>query len=462
MKQLKKIIKNHLPLLIMLFAGAFLRLYALEKRTSFGADQEELSFRAVELLSGDPVVLGLPTSVGKFAIGPFFTYLWTLYLFLFRGDPVAGSYLSITLGLVTIAAFYFAGEKLFDKRTGIFLAGIYTFSHAAYVWDISPWPPSAFYLAQILLTLGANIATKNPFGLILVALGFSIGFSSHVAIFISLLPVLLFWLIKRPKLADKKAILVSFLIVFVGILPNFVFDITHNFDNFKRFIGAASAPLSEAATLPTPDKIFRTLHMSSVEYFIPFVNKTHSLVVFLLVVAAGIVAFIRKRSYILLLLLLSIFSPPLVFFFWKGNFSEYYLTLTTVPAFIFLVGFLFHKFYEKGKSLVFVVIIILFLYNIDAWAKRVRPLNLEAMKKAVLFIVENGGREDYSVSMTTEPGYHFGYNYLFHYYGASPDIPPKKGETKIFTIVIPPGYYGVQAKVEYDGIGVLWEGVEVD
>ena len=82
------------------------------------------------------------------------------------------------------------------------------------------------------------------------------------------------------------------------------------------------------------------------------------------------------------------------------------------------------------------------------------------MKDAVELIIEKGGTSGYGVSLSTQPGYQFGYKYLFNYYKASPDIPPKKDQKKIFTIVIPPGLDGIKAKVEYDGIGILWEGVE--
>ena len=103
----------------------------------------------------------------------------------------------------------------------------------------------------------------------------------------------------------------------------------------------------------------------------------------------------------------------------------------------------------------------LFLFvNIRQWQIRGRPLNLGAMKNAVELIVEKGGKDGYGVSLSTEPGYQFGYKYLFDYYGASPDTPPLKDQKKIFTIVIPPGMDGIQAKVEYDGIGVLWEGID--
>ena len=87
-------------------------------------------------------------------------------------------------------------------------------------------------------------------------------------------------------------------------------------------------------------------------------------------------------------------------------------------------------------------------------------MNLEAKKMAVEFIVKKGGTSGYGVSLTTALGWHFGYKYLFSHYKASPDLPPLKGQKKIFTIIVPPGFEGVEAIVEFDGVGVRWEGID--
>lgn len=458
-----KINLKSILLLSIIFLALFLRLYQLEKRTSFGADQEELSYKAIELLSGDPVLLGMPTSVGGFTIGPYFTYLWTVFFFLFSGNPVAGSYLSIFLGLITIAAVYYFAKIIFKSdKTALFLAIIYTFSNSVYIWDISPWPPSLFYLSQILLITGAYMSMRKSLGFILVALGFAIGFSSHISVFISLVPIGIFWLVKYKEIRkhiEKRYVLYSIAIVIIGILPNLAFDLTHQFVNIKRLFGLIANPQTESFYPVTTAKIFGSLYGSG-EVLIPSIDKKIAPYIFWGFVITTIVTYGRsKNKDLLLLILLSLFIPALVFFFWKGNFSEYYLTMITVPAFIFLTGYLLNYYINRQMLIVGVLVLIFLFINIRAWKNRNRPLNLAAMKNTVKLITQKGGSSGYGVSLSTKPGYQFGYKYLFDYYKSFPDIPPRKGETKIFTIVIPPGMDGIQAKVEYDGIGVLWEGI---
>ncbi len=121
----------------------------MERRVCFGTDQEELFYKARELLSGDPILLGMATSVGGFSISPLFNYLWTLFSFLFSGKPIAGNYLSVFLGIVTIITFYIAVREIFRSQlTALVIAVIYSFPFSIYVWDISPWPPSLFFFRK--------------------------------------------------------------------------------------------------------------------------------------------------------------------------------------------------------------------------------------------------------------------------------------------------------------------------
>ena len=51
---------------LILLLGLSLRLYNLDQRTSFDADQEWLATRSYEMLKGDLPLLGPVTSVGNF------------------------------------------------------------------------------------------------------------------------------------------------------------------------------------------------------------------------------------------------------------------------------------------------------------------------------------------------------------------------------------------------------------
>jgi hypothetical protein len=132
--------------------------------------------------------------------------------------------------------------------------------------------------------------------------------------------------------------------------------------------------------------------------------------------------------------------------------------MTALPPFIILSGYIFEKI---NKYYVVTLAIILFLtfINLKAWKAHIKPMNLWAKKQVVETIIDMGGKSGYGVSLSVEAGYRFGYPFLFDFYGASSDMPPLKNQSKIFTIVVPPGYRGIEAIKDFDGVGLRWEGV---
>ncbi len=63
-------VKKVLVVVLILILALGLRLYKLDERTLFDADQEWLANQSFELIKGDIPLLGPVTSVGSFSIGP--------------------------------------------------------------------------------------------------------------------------------------------------------------------------------------------------------------------------------------------------------------------------------------------------------------------------------------------------------------------------------------------------------
>jgi len=311
-------------------------------------------------------------------------------------------------------------------------------------------------LSQTLIIIGSYFAHKNNLGFIFVALGISIGFSSHITIFISVAALIFYWMIKKPIKPGRKIIFSSLLIIFFGTLPNLVYDITHRFENTHRLLTTFSD--SQPENVANFVKILVSLIKQTSFIFIPFGTIELSFIIFFYIIILSIGSYINNKDSRLLLFLIFIFGPALVFIFWSGNFSEYYLMSSMIP-FCFLVSLLYKKYANHIKVPLTILALVFIYKNYLAWRDYFRPINLLAMKEVVKLAVDKASPGSFGVSLTTEPGYGFGYKYLFQYYGTNPDIPPKKGEERIITIVVPPGFHGVHAKIEKDGIGLLWEGI---
>lgn len=445
-------------LIVIMLVGAFLRFYNLQARSGFDADQEQLAYKAQEILKGDPALLGPTTSLGRFAIGPGFSYLWAIFAFFMHGDPAAGAYLSVFLGLLTIIGFYVLGKYLFNEKIGIVASIFYSLSLVNIVWDQNPWAPSLFFISELLVLFGAYMSTKKPIYLAFVALGIILGFQAHFGIFLVVVGIFAFWIFYRPKLT-KKSFLIFIGILVGGFLPNLVYDLANNFVNSKRLLQVFSQ--STAGGIVGFDRVVSTISYSFFSVIQPYPNKNYALFFFVLVMPLAFFFYYKRGKYSsqICLLLSTILVPALLFMVFRGNFSEYYLMMT-IPPFILLFSYLSYSVL-KDYPYIFATLVFVFCYvNVRQVFLYKRSLSLEAKKKVVSYVVDKAGRSGYGVSLTTKLGYDFGYRYIFSYYKATPDIPPLKGQEKIFTIASPDGYDGVRGKIDYDGIGVLWQGFD--
>lgn len=446
-------LKNNLPIIVVTALAAFLRLYLIEERTGFDADQEEIAFKAKEILSGNPVLLGPKTSLGGFSIGPGFSYLWAVFSFLMKGDPASGAYLSVVLGIAFIMTGYFIYSRVFSGRVAIILSSVLAISVSLVTWDQNPWAPSLFYLSELITFYGVYVSGKEAYGLPLAAFGLGLGFQSHFAIFLLIIPVAIYLLINKPVLS-KKNVALSLSVLFVSILPVLVYDIVQGFVNFERLLSIFNLGITGSG--PTQAKLFSTLVYNSANIIWISLPKIVKYIFFFTVVLASFWGILKEKKYksVLNLSLLFLFVPFFIFLFYKSNFSEYYLMTALVP-FVFILGY----FFTLMKNTLFIVLALglIAAANLNSFILIKKPMNLAAKKKVVAKIVDMAGSKEYGVSLNTQPGFNFGYKYVFDYYKSEPNIPPKKGEKLIFTIISPPGYEGVEPLFEVDGIGLRWE-----
>lgn len=451
---------KNLIVILLLSLGVFLRLCNLSQRTVFNADQEWLATRAKNVISGDLALIGPVTSVGNFSIGPGFVYLWTIFSFIVGYSPIAGALLSVFLGTLFLIGIYLFTKFFINEKVALFILLLTAVSSNLVFWDQIPWTPSLFYLSQIILLFGAYFSNKNAWGYPLMSLGLVLGFQSHVGIVLSIIPILIYLLFVKPIKPTLKIIIIALSILFFGFLPNLIFDLTHNFENVKRLADVVKGDGLDYFV--GFGKIINILSYNAISLIYPN-NKIpmDSILIkglFALVVANGI-RLIRSKKFnkLSFLLLITIILPSLFFYIQQGKFSEYYLMMT-VPSLILLVALFLNEIRNRNTILILVAIIGVYL-NLKMIKEHKLQFNLEAKREVVEYIVSKAGESDYGISLTTRYGEQFGFDYIFDYYGIKADIPPKKGETKIFSIIIPEGFDGITGLKDFDGIGLIWQGI---
>jgi len=214
--------------------------------------------------------------------------------------------------------------------------------------------------------------------------------------------------------------------------------------------------LGTEGVAPAKIKLFITLISNSVNVTWVDFPGYMKYVIFSLLVLTSFWGIFKYKKYRPLLILsdLFLFIPFFIFLFYKSNFSEYYLMTAVVP-FLIITGFMF--LIARKKFVIILTLGIIIFLNINSFIHIKKPMNLYAKKLVVQEIVKRGGLRGYGVSISTRPGFNFGYGYIFDYYNSKPDIPPLKDQRKIFTIISPPMYEGIESLFEVDGIGLRWE-----
>lgn len=453
-------VKKVLVVVLILILGLGLRLYKLDERTSFDADQEWLASQSFELTKGDIPLLGPVTSVGSFSIGPGFIYLWSIVGIFTGNSPITGAYLSVLLGMVTLVLLFLFTKYYIDQKVAYVFLFLTAISSNLIFWDQSPWAPSLFFVSQIILLAGAYLATKNKVGYVLIVLGFVAGFQSHFGIVLSLLSVVLYFVFIKPVKIDSRTLLICLFLFIAGFLPNIIFDLTHNFVNLKRISGAIFG--DNLNYFVSFNKIVSVLNNNTTSLIYPrnsnLIDSILNKGLFALVLVNGI-SLLRDKKYknISLLLLISGVFPAILFYIQQGKFSEYYLMMT-VPSMLLLVALLLVRVVNRKIILIPILLISIYL-NFGLIRDRYVSWNLKAKENIAKNIIEVGGYDNYGISLNSKLGNQFGFDYVFKYYGIKGDVPPKKGETRTFSVIIPQGFDGMVGTKTFDGIGLLWSGI---
>ena len=429
-----------LTLLAVLTIFLFLRFYQLPQRTIFNWDQERDAFEVQKILSGDPSLIG-PRVLGPqgFFLGPYFYYLLAPFYFLTGGHPQAIVYFLIVLNLVFFLAAYLIVKKIWGEKTALIFLFLWTINPAAI--ETVVWNPALIPLMIILIWF--TLFQKSYFWL---GLSLSLAINFHFqAVFLA--PFILLFLFWQKELLGKnlgKAVLGFFL----PFTPLLLFDLRHNFLNFKllgQFIKGRSEGGNFLAWRPVLAN-FLTGFWGEEKIWLPL---TLALVLLTLWLVK------KQKNYFSKNFLKSLlFLYPLVllgFGIYGQRPSEYYFNF--LLPFLILVLALFISSFGKLKRLFFLLLFVL-LWLPKAMEKIVPiPVSLAAKDRAVAYLAEKNGKTPAEVRYQAPLGEEAGFSYLLNYYGLAKAT---EGERKIWLISIPP----TEKSQAFGGVGVELIGEE--
>ncbi len=233
-------------LVIILITAVLVRFYNLYQTAPFIGDQGWFYLSARDLLIyGKIPLVGITSSHVWLHQGPLWTYMLAVSLFLFRFNPLAGSYVTILFGVLTVFMLYKIGSEMFSVRVGLTAALLYAVSPLAVFFDKMAFDPGPipFFVTLLLFSLFKWLRGNVlyfPFILFLIAVLYNL----ELATFTLFFPFALFFLYglwKKKKfvlgLKNIKVIIYSLLGALIPMLPVIIYDFSHGFVQTVVFLG---------------------------------------------------------------------------------------------------------------------------------------------------------------------------------------------------------------------------------
>jgi len=426
----EEILANRLTyffLAIILFFSAFLRLYRLDELLGFWFDQGRDALVIWDLLHYRKFFLiGPVTGIEGIFLGPFYYYLLAPFYWLGEGSPVFAAAGLVWLTVAAIFLLYFLGAKVYNRRVGLLAAFLYCLSYEFVTfsrWLANPNPLPFFALITLILLLKA--IENRPSLLILVGLFLGLCLQLEAASAIFFLPAVLITICLERKCFFKlKLLFGSFLGFFATLMPQLIFNFRHQgilFQAFNKFL------LTERSFRLNP---WETARLRLSLYYDVFLGKIFAReplkILTLSILLTSLVVFRRQIfSRLGKVLIIWLTAPLLGFLFYQGNYGyvwDYYFT-GVQPAFVII--FSAGCFYLARRNFFFKLLLAAFLISFLAinfrllrtYYKTGIGITLAAQTRALDWIYQDVGKEDFNVAVYVPPQIYFSYSYLFRWYG---------------------------------------------
>ncbi|PIY68544.1 hypothetical protein COY90_05445 [Candidatus Roizmanbacteria bacterium CG_4_10_14_0_8_um_filter_39_9] len=230
--------------IVIILCAAFLRLWRLPEFAMFLADQGRDAVIARRIITFEHFpAIGPPSSIGQVYLGPFFYYLIAPFLIPLRFDPVGLAYGVAILSIVGLITAFIMLEKTVNFETAIVFLILATFSFNLISFNRFSWNPNLLPFASFMTMyfLYKTIYSKKNnlwYGLLFGAF-FGFSFQLHHLAALMAVPIGLIFLYylaqqKKKRISHVISIGVSLIGFLIISFPLILFDLKHDFINFRN------------------------------------------------------------------------------------------------------------------------------------------------------------------------------------------------------------------------------------
>ena len=399
------------------------------------------------LKNGNLFFIGPQTSVGNMYLGPYFYYLIAPSLLLSNFNPVGPAIFVALIGVATVALVFLISKKWFNLKTAYIASFLYAISPVAIKYSNFIWNPNImpFFSLLFVYFFFESFKSKKYQYLIFASLAFVMVINSHY-LGLCLLPFTgLFWLSNLIKFIKTKSkqlkpflinSLIAILVFIISLTPQVLFDIKHDGQNIKAFLGFFSQKDTSISINPFASIINTPILFNQINTrLLAGKNETAGLIISIVFIIGLILIMLKKKNN-----KTSFYIP----FFWylsglfclilyKQFINDHYFTFL-YPAVFILVGFLISKFKFIGIPLLLLITVFSLLNNPFRW-----PPNDQfgTTNKIGDLIINNSNNQDFNFALLAKQNYDPSYRYVLGSKQAKiVDIPVKLAD-QLFVVCEP-------------------------
>lgn len=394
MRRILKIVTKNWLLFSITIIAAFLRFFRFDQYATFLADQgrDAIIIKRIVTLEHWPAI-GAPTSIGQVYLGPFYYYFIAPWLAIFNFNPLGLAVGVAIFSILFLFLLFLITKRLFNEKAAYIALFIGSFSYVLIQLSRFSWNPNLLPLFSLLTLFFFLKALENKKILYFVLFGAFLSFTMQLHYLGLSLGLPIAVLSFADLFKDKKNVFKKLLSYFISVLsflfftsPLIIFDLRHNFLNYKNLLGLFESRQGMGSNVLS--SIVSTF--SELNFYL-FNVRLNNLISITILIGFLLLLFfyIRQQKFYRSIFMVFFIGIIFVLSLYSGPKHPHYLGMI-YPFYIVIIGFILadiksYKFVGNAITFLFLLgFLSLNIYNYDFMFKTHQNQIAHAQKVAQL------------------------------------------------------------------------------
>ena len=409
-------------LIILFFVSVFFRFWQIRDYVVFLGDEgrDMIVMRNI-FVNGDIPFLGPSASVGGFYLGPVYYWMAAPFLWLSNFDPVGPAYFVAMVRVLTVFLLFKFLKDTVGLWPAFFASILYATAPLIVRYSRSSWNPNVlpFFALLMIYFIYLGISKRKFLNFLFAGAAFGISIQLH---YLAVILAVIGALIVFSNVNFKKwpsVFLLSLLGALITFSPFFIFELRHQFPNFKtilEFVGRGSNIGYKSANL-----IFLISDIGNIflEEISLIMETFYTKIAFWILAGGSIWVTIKnwkehQKRLISLVAIIWFIGGLIGLRFYTGQIYDYYFGFM-FPAPFFLGGLIFYQLWQTKLTkavVVFTFVVLLFVFLGNGFYKSSPNKLIDQTAQIANFIIEKTNGDSYNFALISESNSDHAYRYF--------------------------------------------------